>query len=182
MAAFFGSYQNRGTRLPGGRYACARALEAARLPFLTGCSLGQVCHIVQLAVSQRQVLGYLDGHVVPYFQSEAVVKKHSAVLQQPAWSLKKDTMAVADFTQARECLRAILADSSDAGVPLPNVKRLFRSRFQLELSETAFGHCRISDLLQDARFQDICNLQLRGHTYVVVPSDGFEAGGSDAGA
>jgi len=168
MAAFFGSYQNRGMRLPGGRYACARALAATRLPSLAGRSLGEVCHIVQLAVSKRQVLGYLDGHVVPYFQSQAVVKQHSAVLQQPAWSLKKGTMAVADIVQARECLRAILAGSSEAGVPLPNVKRLFRSQFQLELSETALGHCRISDLLQDVRFQDICTLQLRGSTYVVV--------------
>jgi len=107
MAAFFGSYQNRGVRLPGGRYACARALAATNLPFLAGRSLGEVCHIVQLAVSQRQVLGYLDGHVVPYYQSEAVVKQHSAVLQQPAWSLKKDATAVADLPQARECLRAI---------------------------------------------------------------------------
>jgi len=172
MAAFFGSYQNRGVRLPGGRYACARALAATHLPFLAGRSLGEVCHIVQLAVSQRQVLGYLDGHVVPYFQSEAVVKQHSAVLQQPAWSLKKDTMAVADLAQARECLRAILAGSGEAGVPLPNVKRLFRSRFQLELSETALGHCRISDLLQDERFLDICTLQPRGNTYVVVLSQG----------
>merc|ERR1719277_2661973 len=79
-------------------------------------------------------------------------------------------MVVADLAQTRECLRAILADSSDAGVPLPNVKRLFRSRFQLELSETALGHCRISDLLQDVRFQDICTLQPRGNTYVVVQS------------
>eukprot|EP00443_Scrippsiella_acuminata_P004079 CAMPEP_0115248604 /NCGR_PEP_ID=MMETSP0270-20121206/42154_1 /TAXON_ID=71861 /ORGANISM="Scrippsiella trochoidea, Strain CCMP3099" /LENGTH=297 /DNA_ID=CAMNT_0002663907 /DNA_START=5 /DNA_END=895 /DNA_ORIENTATION=+ len=173
MVAFFGSYHNRAVRLPGGRYACARALAAANLHFLAGRSLGQLCHIVQLAVSQRQVLGYLDGHVVPYFQSEAVVKQHSAVLQQPAWSLKKDTMSVADLSQARECLRSILASSPEAGVvPLPNVKRLFRSRFQLELSETALGHCRISDLLQDARFHDICALQLRGNSYVVVQIGG----------
>jgi len=58
-------------------------------------------------------------------------------------------------------------------VPLPNVKRLFRSRFQLDLSETALGHSRISDLLQDTRFQDICTLQSRGNTYVVVQSQGL---------
>jgi len=153
------------------------------LPFLAGRSLGEVCHIVQLAVSQRQVLGYLDGHVVPYYQSEAVVKQNSAVLQQPAWSLKKDTMVVADLTQARECLREILATSSEVGVvPLPNVKRLFRSRFQLELSETALGHCRISDLLQDTLFQDICTLQLRGNSYVVVQSGHPVSEASDASA
>merc|ERR1719221_468019 len=28
---------------PGGRYACARALVGRSLPFIAGCSLGQVC-------------------------------------------------------------------------------------------------------------------------------------------
>jgi len=87
---------------------------------------------------------------------------------------------VADLPQARECLRAILASSSEVGVPLPNVKRLFRSRFQLDLSETALGHSRISELLQDVRFQDICTMQLRGNTYVVVPSQGAAAGEASA--
>mmetsp|Transcript_81602 Transcript_81602/g.205327 ORF Transcript_81602/g.205327 Transcript_81602/m.205327 type:complete len:600 (+) Transcript_81602:72-1871(+) len=168
MAAFFGSPATSGLRLPGGRYACARALAASALPCLVGRSLGEVCHIVQLAITQRRILGYLDGHVVPYLQSEAVVKQQSADLQQPAWSLKKDAMAVADLAQAKECLQAILESSSDGEVPLPNVKRLFRSRFQLELSETALGHCRISDLLQDQVFDEICSLRLRGSTYVVV--------------
>merc|ERR1712146_298758 len=36
--------------LPGGRYSCAQALLARNLPFLSGRSLGQVCHVVQLAI------------------------------------------------------------------------------------------------------------------------------------
>jgi len=36
------------------------------------------------------------------------------------------------------------------------------------LSETAFGYSKVSDLLQDQRLQDICEVQLRGHGYVVV--------------
>jgi len=171
MAAFFSGGQSRGMRLPGGRYACARALAHAGLPFLLGRSLGEVCHIVQLAVSDRQILGYLDGQVVPYCESEAVVKQQSAMMQQPAWALKKDGLPVADLGQARECLRAILAATGgnvEGVVPLPNVKRLFRSQFQLELSETALGHCRVSDLLQDERFHDICTLRQQGKSYVVV--------------
>jgi hypothetical protein len=38
----------------------------------------------------------------------------------------------------------------------------------MELSETAFGYSKVSDLLQDQRFQDICQVQLQGHGYVVV--------------
>jgi len=127
-----------------------------------------VCHIVQLAITQRNILGYRDGNVVPYFQSEAVLKQQSAFLQQPAWSLKKDKMEVANFTQARECLRAILENAPDGEVPLPNVKRLFRSRFNVELSETALGASRISELLQGSDFSDICSMCARGNTYMVV--------------
>jgi hypothetical protein len=47
------------------------------------------------------------------------------------------------------------------------VKRLFRSRFHIDLSETAFGYSKISDLLQAPQFRDICDVELRGHGYVV---------------
>ncbi|CAE7223439.1 rsmB [Symbiodinium natans] len=56
-----------------------------------------------------------------------------------------------------------------ATIPLSNVKRLFRSRFHIELSETALGHSKLSELLQDPRLQDICSVRLQGHGYVVSP-------------
>jgi len=171
VATFFQSSANSDMVLPGGRYACARALVAADLPILAGRSLGEVCHFVQLAVSSRQVLGYLHGQVVPYDRSEAVVKQRRATLQQPAWELKKDALPVANLEQARVCLQAILAaplGGVATNIPLPNVKRLFRSRFSLELSETTFGHCRLCDLLQDERFRDICALRLQGTSYVIM--------------
>eukprot|EP00419_Tripos_fusus_P058266 CAMPEP_0172929658 /NCGR_PEP_ID=MMETSP1075-20121228/218596_1 /TAXON_ID=2916 /ORGANISM="Ceratium fusus, Strain PA161109" /LENGTH=327 /DNA_ID=CAMNT_0013790959 /DNA_START=64 /DNA_END=1045 /DNA_ORIENTATION=+ len=52
--------------LPRGRYASAQALMARQLPFLRGFALGQVCHFVQIAISKRKLLGYVDGGIVPY--------------------------------------------------------------------------------------------------------------------
>merc|ERR1719512_169483 len=69
--------------LPSGRYACARLLMSRRLPFLQGYSLGQICHIVQLAFSQRRLLRYRDGYLCPYKQSEQWVKEQCAVAQAP---------------------------------------------------------------------------------------------------
>lgn len=107
MTAFFGSDgAGESVVLPGGRYTAARELVAANLPFLAGRTLGEVCHIVQLASSERQILGYFDGQVVAYDRSEAVVKMRCAALQQPAWALKRDEMPVADFAQVRACLRS----------------------------------------------------------------------------
>lgn len=64
-------------------------------------------------------------------------------------------------------MRQILEESSGQ-VPLSNVKRLFRSKFQLELSETSLGHPKLSELLQDPDFHDVCTVELREHGYIVV--------------
>jgi len=83
-------------------------------------------------------------------------------------------MPAASLEVARKYLREILqtAGHSHAGpaaVPLSNIKRLFRMRYQTELSETLLGHSRLSDLLQDERFRDLCSLQLQKSGYVVLP-------------
>mmetsp|Transcript_150993 Transcript_150993/g.485237 ORF Transcript_150993/g.485237 Transcript_150993/m.485237 type:complete len:494 (+) Transcript_150993:185-1666(+) len=169
ITAFFGSGgAGESIVLPGGRYTAARALVAANLPFLAGRTLGEVCHIVQLAVSERQILGYFDGQVVAHDRSEAVVKMRCAALQQRP-----------GLSSGARCRSQTLPRSELAYGPswpmLPNrpgclCRTLSDSRFQLELSDTAFGHCRVSGLLQDERLQDICALQADSSGYVVVPT------------
>ncbi|CAE8642229.1 unnamed protein product, partial [Polarella glacialis] len=41
-------------------------------------------------------------------------------------------------------------------------------RFSIELSETMLGHSKLSELLQDERFADVCSVKLEGHGYIVV--------------
>jgi len=82
-------------------------------------------------------------------------------------------MSLATWDVVRRCLQEILEEASEPGqgaatIPLSNIKRLFRSRYQIELSETALGHSKLSELLQDERFADICTVQLQGHGYIVV--------------
>jgi len=179
-SAYFEVLTGEEMHLPGGRYSCAQALLARNLPFLIGRSLGQVCHIVQLAISQKKLLGYLNGAVVPYASSQSMVKEQCAVWQQPcttnvnqAAGTTPSTLPMASWETARMCLRDILDNAARSGsgpgiVPLSNVKRLFRSRFHVELSETMLGHSKLSELLQDPHFQDICTVQLQGHGYIVV--------------
>jgi hypothetical protein len=164
--------------LPGGRYSCAQALAARSLPFLTNRSLGEVCHIVQLAISQKRLLGYFSGAVVPYSRSQSMVKEWCAYKGAPCTSSSPaanpitSSLSLATWDEARENLRAILdsvAVRPNPGVvPLSNVKRLFRSRYQVELSETMLGYSKLSELLQDQRMNDICTVQLQGHGYIVV--------------
>jgi len=73
---------------------------------------------------------------------------------------------------ARLKLREILDSARLRGtdqVPLSNIKRLFRSLYQMELSETALGRSKLTELLQDPRFNDICTVQLQDRGYAVVP-------------
>mmetsp|Transcript_95766 Transcript_95766/g.166383 ORF Transcript_95766/g.166383 Transcript_95766/m.166383 type:complete len:705 (+) Transcript_95766:95-2209(+) len=155
--------------LPGGRYACARALVSRGLQCLMGYSLGRVCHIVQLAITQKKILGYMNGSVVAYSKSQSKVKEQCALAGQAiaATAPGAEVLPVASFEEARTSMAQILQESAGQ-VPLSNVKRLFRSKFQLELSETSLGHAKLSELLQDPDFRDVCTVELREHGYVVV--------------
>jgi len=167
-------------KLPRGRYASARELMSRCLPFLMGFALGNICHFVQIAISKRKLLGYVDGGIVPYAHSTSMVKSCYAQdrLPFPAPSTTTNRRAsqpkleVADWETARARLHEILGRAAERGsglVQLSNVKRLFRSLFQVELSETALGHTTLTGLLNDARFRDICAIQPQGCGHVVVP-------------
>lgn len=168
-------FENLGSddSLPGGRYACGQMLMQRCLSFLAGRSLGQVCHIVQLAISQRKILGYYNGTLVPYMRSRSKFKEQCAGQQQPCIGSGHvtTTMPLATLETARSCLIKILDTARGprpGTVPLSNVKRLFRSRFRLDLSETALGQSKLCDLLQDSQFQDICEVRLESNGYTVI--------------
>jgi hypothetical protein len=158
------------TPLPGGRYSCAQALLECELPPLTGRSLGEVCHIVQLALTHRKLLGYLDGAIVPYSYSNSCAKDTAAELG--VGSGGNQTLPLASWNAAHDCLVEILKGAvrkHRRSVPISTLKRLFRSRFHLELSETALGHTKLSDLLQDSRLKHLCHVELQERGYVMIP-------------
>jgi hypothetical protein len=172
--------------LPGGRYACAQRLYSQALPFLDDCSLGQISHIIQLAVSQKKILGYADGSIVPYAKSQSFLKDQCAKSSEPcvkhtAESVANPKFQIADWETARHYLQEMLRESSVRDpqglrtVPLSNVKRLFKSKYNVELSETTLGHSKLTELLQDIRFSDICTVELQKHGYIVVEAQSKES-------
>jgi len=167
---YFQSLSGKDMVLPGGRYACAQLLQMRGLAFLKGRSLGQVCHIVQLCISQKKLLGYLNGSIVPYDHSQSMVKEACAERCRPCTSSARGK-TVATWDMAYSCLQEIIRNMSpdEKFIPLSNVKRFFRLRFQVELSETALGYAKLSELVHDPRLQDLCQVRLHGHGYVLVP-------------
>lgn len=182
LTLYFDDLEGDDVILPGGRYACALELIRRGLPSFAGRSIGQVCHIVQLAISRKKLLGYLSGSIVPYKRSLSIVKEQCAAWQQPS-NQSTPAMACASWESARSGLRSILLSASAgaaAELPLSNVKRLFRSHLQLELSETMLGHSKLSDLLQDKWFADICTVKLERNGYFVIPRASGETQGISA--
>lgn len=166
-AAYFEGLDTADMTLPGGRYSCAKTLASRSLSFLAGLSLGQISHVVQLAISQKRILGYLNGAVVPYGRSQSKIKDDAA--KHGAQVGSASGLKLADWNLLLHGMKEILANSSTAEhLSLSTIKRIFRSRFQAELSETALGHAKLSNLMQDPRLQSICTVDLHGNCYVVT--------------
>mmetsp|Transcript_44202 Transcript_44202/g.76978 ORF Transcript_44202/g.76978 Transcript_44202/m.76978 type:complete len:563 (-) Transcript_44202:468-2156(-) len=169
LRAYCESPRGQEMSLPGGRYACAQAISALGLPCLAGYSLGRMCHIVQLAITQKKILGYMNGAVVAYSKSQSKVKEQLALEGNAltATGQSEETLRVASMREAQDGMLQILQDASGR-VPLSNVKRFFRTNVELELSETSLGQAKLSELLNGDHFKGICVVELQETGYVVV--------------
>lgn len=133
---------------PTGRYECARVLMQKDLPFFQGFSLGAVCHVVHLAVCTRRLLGYSKGALVPHKFCDAVLKETCALKLTPLGDGSTGRWATWDDLVPN---LVTLLGMEEAGISISNVKPYYQSHFQAELSETALGHKRLQDVLQDPR-------------------------------
>merc|ERR1719387_3040512 len=106
--------------------------------------------------------------------SHCLVKKQHAECMRPcAPAANEAVLPCADWDAVRACMAGIMAtalQSGDGVERLANIKRVFRAKYQLELSETMLGHTKLSELLQDPRLADICTVELRNGVFAVVPA------------
>lgn len=169
LAQFCSSPSRVDMVMPGGRYSAAKELSKMGLSCLKGYSVGRMCHIVQLAINKWKLLGYTNGMLVPYSQSRCMQKERQAVQKQVGTACANSRIPVAGWDVLEKCLRELSQELKDGNqyVPLSNIKRMFRTRFQVELSETALGYAKVSELLQDSRFHDVCQVKLQGNGYVM---------------
>mmetsp|Transcript_122085 Transcript_122085/g.352871 ORF Transcript_122085/g.352871 Transcript_122085/m.352871 type:complete len:462 (-) Transcript_122085:116-1501(-) len=64
VARFFQS-AGAGVAFPPSCYECAKALSRSGAGFVNGCRLGDLCHIVHIAITKRKLLRYRSGKLVP---------------------------------------------------------------------------------------------------------------------
>ena len=53
-----------------------------------------------------------------------------------------------------------------------NAKRFFRTSFALELRRPLLCYTKLTELLHDARFRDMCTVELQAQGYMVAPATG----------
>jgi len=122
-------------------------------------------------MSEKKLLGYSDGAIVPYVRSSSMAKDIAAELCIGSAS---QHITIATWATARACMVEVLESALRKGkkqVPISTLKRLFRSRFHVELSETALGYTKLSSLLQDHAFHDIASVRLLEQGFVVLPNE-----------
>jgi len=146
--------------LPASRYDAASVLRSRELAFLEGHSLGQLCHIVQLAISHKSILGHKDGHLVPYHASLQHAKEVCAIKQEMFSNISSKAYGVVTCMEECQMMLKQLLFEVRGPIVVSSLKRLFQERFNRDLCETVLGHKRLFELLQDPRMQGI---SLHGH-------------------
>eukprot|EP00929_Paragymnodinium_shiwhaense_P070249 TRINITY_DN35578_c0_g1_i1.p1 TRINITY_DN35578_c0_g1~~TRINITY_DN35578_c0_g1_i1.p1 ORF type:complete len:535 (-),score=106.18 TRINITY_DN35578_c0_g1_i1:127-1731(-) len=124
----------------GGRYGMSRELMTRDLAFLKPYSLGEICHIVQLAIQHRKLIVY----------HRKMLKPIQAIMSQSPSNANKQPGApgeveVGDMEQLCMLLFRLLLRHPQ-GVQLSRMKQMIKHEFGCVISEMAFRCTKLSEL------------------------------------
>jgi hypothetical protein len=138
----------------GGRYGMAQQLRSVEMQELQVFSLGQVCHIVQLAIGKR-IVGYRKGGaLVPYQLSDSCLKNAADAGDASSIDLPVPIKSVAEL---RAVLLVLWMDPENRqGLPLSLVKDRIEQATKRALSEHALGFAKLSHLFSTAELEGCC--------------------------
>ncbi|CAK9029962.1 unnamed protein product [Durusdinium trenchii] len=114
-------------------------------------TLGKCLSIVNLLLASHSVIGKRQGRLVPYFVSEEYEKQENARHLLPT-SLREDEVWVDSWDDLISFMELLLQDNGGKMMSA-RLKVEIRTRFQVELSETALGYTSLGALLEDQRIQ-----------------------------
>merc|ERR1719161_566155 len=97
------------------------------------------------------LLGYYQGNLVPYQLSDDRKKKCNAKMLRPT-QIQPGEQYVQSWNQVGDLLDR-LVEQNNGAVQLSSLKALFRKVFKMELSESALGHAKLSEFVQDPRLR-----------------------------
>jgi len=126
----------------GGRYGMARELMQRNLPFLSSLSLGEVCHMVQLAIQHRRLIVYHRKMLKPI---------QTVLCQQPPLSPANGNGGAAEGEEIKDmddlCLVLFrMLIHHPQGIRLCRMKQMIKHELCRKLSEMAFQCTKLIEL------------------------------------
>jgi len=125
----------------GGRYGTARELIQRNLPFLAPFSLGEVCHIIQLAIQKRKLIVYHRKMLKP-------IQSIMAQQEEDNRNSKNGNTPDSEIKDASQLcfllLRAFVRNPSR--IPLSRLKTMLKNDFGSTLIETSFMCTKLREL------------------------------------
>merc|ERR1719453_1952152 len=119
-------------------------LRRRHLGFLKGLSLGQICHIVQLGITRKQLICYEDNELKPV---SACLTRTRALIGEPQPSTHKDAAppvkTVAEFIHI---LNELMPTHRDT-VLLAMLKRQVKFKFDKRICETVLHCTKLSEVM-----------------------------------
>lgn len=116
-------------------------------PVLRETKFGVCLALVRWGCTQN-LLGKRDQHFVPWDESEEAERLMNAMNRRPT-AVNADEDYVRNWDELKVLLSHLLNEQPEPELEVSRLKIMFRTRFAKELSETAFGHCNLTDLLRD---------------------------------
>eukprot|EP00932_Pfiesteria_piscicida_P004296 SRR837773.142.p2 GENE.SRR837773.142~~SRR837773.142.p2 ORF type:complete len:178 (-),score=70.13 SRR837773.142:10-543(-) len=155
------TYLEEGHTFAGGRYGMARDLAAKNLPFLQPHCLGEICHMVQLAIQQRKIIVYHKKMLKP------MQPLSSGMLNNGE---KPDGEEITDMPQL---LRAIFRTlkKHPQGIRLDRMKQMIREECQCRLNEMVFGCTKLIEVFKLEPLVSGFDLENDGKVFFLRPKD-----------
>jgi hypothetical protein len=143
-----------------GRYGMAcelrkRALRRELPDFFRRYSLGELSHIIQLGITQRNLLAYENNELKPV---AACKSRTHALLGQPTESRADDMPHIQNIAELVMCLSKLMPNPKDR-ILLSMLKKRFKSVFGRRVDETALGCTKLSSVMELPAVQELFILE-----------------------
>mmetsp|Transcript_19417 Transcript_19417/g.56402 ORF Transcript_19417/g.56402 Transcript_19417/m.56402 type:complete len:517 (-) Transcript_19417:135-1685(-) len=152
----------------GGRYGMARELVSRNLSFLAPYSLGEICHIVQLAIQHRKIIAYHKKMLKPMQGTLALANVSS---NNGAGGAAADNLEeIGDLLQLCKVLFKTLRKHPQ-GIRLDRMKQMIKEECSCRLNEMAFKCTKLTELFRQEPLSSTFTLENDGKAFFVRPVD-----------
>jgi hypothetical protein len=158
-------FLKEGEAFSGGRYGVARELMQRKLPFFAALSLGEVCHLVQLAIQHRKIMVY---HRKMLRSADQPLKGNSGTATNGEDG-DKGLDDIKDVYQLSKVIFKLQAKHPD--LRLDQLKRLMKEDCHSRLNEMTFQCTKLIDIFRKDPLESSFELVNNGKAFTIRARD-----------